>query len=105
MSTSSFDPKDFRQAPVAAVGVVLGFLIGFLGQWVTEDDFAIRTTADAVVLAGCSLGAWLLFVVLFRLLDPDVPSAQALSHYRLSRKLMMAGMALAFGSILASAFM
>lgn len=104
MSASTFDPKDFRQALVASLGVILGFLIGFLGQWVTEDDFALRSMADTVVFLGCFGGALLLFVALFRLLNPDVPPESALPHYRFTLKITMAGMGAAFGSILLSAF-
>jgi len=40
MSSPAFELKDYRQPVVTSLGVILGFLIGFLGQWVTEDNFA-----------------------------------------------------------------
>ena len=104
MTAPTFDLKDFRQPLVTSIGVVLGFLIGFLGQWVTEDDFALRTLSDTVVLLGCAGGSLLLFGSLFRLLTPGVPPEQALAHYRGTLRLTLAGIASALGSVLVSAF-
>ncbi|MBL8388574.1 MAG: hypothetical protein JNK17_10190 [Hydrogenophaga sp.] len=104
MSAPTFELKDFRQPVVTSLGVILGFLVGFLGQWVTEDNFALRSVSDGLVLVGCSVGALLLFAALFRMLNPAVPSESALPYYRATLKVYMAGLAVAFGSILVSAF-
>lgn len=104
MSVPAFELKDFRQPVVTSLGVILGFLVGFLGQWVTEDNFALRTSSDWIVLTGCSGGALLLFGALFRMLNPAVPSEVALIHYRVTLKLYIAGLAMALGSVMLSAF-
>ena len=49
----AFELKDYRQPLVTSLGVILGFLIGFLAQWVSEDDFALSGAADWLVFAGC----------------------------------------------------
>lgn len=104
MSPPAFELKDYRQPVVTSLGVILGFLVGFLGQWVTEEDFALRSLADGVVLLGCCAGALLLFSALFRMLQPGVAPEEALAHYRVTLKLYMAGLGAAFGGILVSAF-
>jgi hypothetical protein len=104
MSAPAFELKDYRQPVVTSLGVILGFLVGFLGQWVTEEDFALRSLSDRVVLLGCCVGALLLFSALFRMLQPNATHEAALGHYRVTLKLYMAGLGTAFGSILVSAF-
>ncbi len=37
-----FDIKDFRQPVVTSLGVIVGFLLGYVGQWLTEANFALR---------------------------------------------------------------
>jgi hypothetical protein len=104
MTTPAFELKDYRQPVVTSLGVILGFLVGFLGQWVTEDNFALRSLSDGVVLLSCCMGALLLFSALFRMLQPGLAAEAALAHYRVTLKLYMAGLGAAFGGILLSAF-
>lgn len=104
MSPSAFELKDYRQPVVTSLGVILGFLVGFLGQWVTEDNFALRSLSDGMVLLSCCVGALLLFSALFRMLQPGVAPEVALTHYRVTLKLYMAGLGAALGGILLSAF-
>jgi hypothetical protein len=104
MTSPAFEMKDYRQPVVTSLGVILGFLVGFLGQWVTEDNFALRSLSDGVVLVSCFVGALLLFAALFRMLTPGVPAETALAHYKVTLKMYMAGLGTAFGGILVSAF-
>lgn len=103
MSAFAFDLKDFRQPVVTSLGVILGFLVSFLGQWVTEENFALRTTADWTVITTSIGGGMLLFVALFRMLQPAVPGEAALAHYRCTLRFYMAGLTVSFGGLLASA--
>lgn len=104
MSQGSIDLKDYRQPMVTSLGVILGFLVGFLGQWVTEDNFELKNLSDYTVFTGCFIGALLLFFALFKMLKPNIPAELALNHYHHALRLYMTGVVLAFGSILISAF-
>jgi hypothetical protein len=104
MSPQAFELKDYRQPVVTSLGVILGFIVGFMGQWVTEDDFALRTLSDWVIFMGGFVGVLLLFVALFRMIQPNVPQEDALAHYRVTLKIYMVGLAASFGGILVSAF-
>jgi hypothetical protein len=96
------DIKDYRQPMVTSIGVILGFLIGFLGQWVTEDSFALKNTADYVIFYGCFCGVILLFISLFRMLTPKVPKDGIEAYYYATFLVYMAGVIISFGSIFSS---
>ncbi len=100
MNSPAFELKDYRQPVVTSLGVILGFLVGFLGQWVTEEDFALRSLSDGVVLLGCCVGALLLFSALL----PNVAPEATLAHSQGTLKLYKAGLGAAFGGILLSVF-
>jgi hypothetical protein len=106
MSDTKIDLKDYRQPMVTSLGVILGFLVGFLGQWVTEDNFKLKNINDGIFFVGCFAGALLLFIALFRMLSPKAPSDAALvfSYYYRTLIVYMAGVVIAFCSILISAF-
>jgi hypothetical protein len=100
----AFEIKDFRQPLVTSLGIILGFLLGFLGQWITESDFALKGAGDVVTLVGTLLGALLLFIALFRMLSPDVKAETALQRYRGVLRLYCLGVVIPMGSLLLSAF-
>lgn len=104
MHSPAFELKDYRQPVVTSLGVILGFLVGFLGQWITEDNFALRSGSDVVVLCSSFIGVVLLLGALFRMLKPDLPPDAALAYYRITLKVYMAGIGFAFGGLLISAF-
>ena len=95
--------KDYRQPLATSIGVFMGFLIGFLGQWVTESNFALTSTADYVVFVGSLLGVVLLLVALYRTLSPNLPT-DLLTYYQRTLHLYMSGIVVAFVSLLVSAF-
>jgi hypothetical protein len=95
--------KDYRQPMVTSIGVILGFLMGFLGQWVTEPAFHLSTAADYVVFAGSLTGVVLLLLALYRMLSPALPSDVA-TYYARTLQLYMGGIVVAFSSIVLSAF-
>ena len=99
-----FDIKEYRQPLVTSLGVMLGFLIGFLAQWISEDDFSLGSAADALVFCGCLAGAFLMLLVLFRMLSPP-PPGDGLGRYRTTLRLYISGVATAFLSLLVAAFL
>ena len=89
---------------VTSIGVMLGFLVGFLGQWITEDSFMLRNTNDWVTFIGCFMGVLLLLISLFRMLTPMVSSTHAMRFYKTTLLLYISGVLFAFGGLLVSAF-
>jgi hypothetical protein len=104
MTTPAFELKDYRQPVVTSLGVILGFLLGFLGQWVTEDGFALKNMADHLVFFGCLTSSALLLLALYRMLRPLVDASAALADYRVTLGLYMAAIGIALGCLVVSAF-
>ncbi|MCA0177586.1 MAG: hypothetical protein LCH73_15085 [Proteobacteria bacterium] len=102
-ATPPFDIKDYRQPLVTSLGVVLGFLVGFLGQWIAEPTFNIHDASDAVLFVGCLGGVALLVTALWRMLSPDA-ALRTLPGYRRTLTVYMAGVVLPFVSLLVAAF-
>ena len=102
--SSPIDLKDYRQPVVTSLGVIIGFLLGFLGQWVTEENFALRGLGDYVTFFGTLLGVCLLFLALFRMLSPNTQPENALNVYRGVLKLYVLGVVIPFSSLVLSAF-
>lgn len=95
--------KDYRQPMVTSIGVILGFLMGFLGQWVTEPTFNLASAGDYMVFAGSLLGIVLLLMAMYRMLSPALPT-EVMPYYRRTLQLYMGGIVVAFSSIVISAF-
>lgn len=100
----AFEIKDYRQPLVTSLGVILGFLLGFLGQWVVEPDFALRDASDHLTFWGSLCAACLLLAALYRMLQP-LHGTDPLPHYRQTLRLYMGGIALAFAAILTGVFL
>ncbi len=96
------DIKDYRQPMVTSLGVILGFLVGFLGQWVTEESFALKSAADYIVFIGSFMGVVLLFTALFRMLSPKLPKDDVEAYYYTTFLVYMVGVIVSFGSIFIS---
>ena len=101
---ATFELKDYRQPLVTSLGVILGFLVGFLAQWVSEENFALANASDWLVFAGCIGGAAILLRVLFRMLTP-VRELDPLAFYRRTLRLYVSGIATAFLSLIVAAFL
>jgi hypothetical protein len=104
MSDAPFDIKDFRQPLVTSLGVILGFLLGFLGQWVTEDAFELRGASDSITFVGCIVGSLMLLTALIRMLSPGVTPELATTFYRNTLRIFIVGVVLPLRSIVVSAF-
>lgn len=100
-----FDIKDYRQPVVTSLGVILGFLLGYTGQWVTEPGFALRTVSEQVHFWGILGAAVLMLVALYRMLVPVRDPAQAYRYYRHTLHLYMGAVGVAFGIFALSVFL
>lgn len=87
----TLEVKDFRQPLVTAQGIILGFVLGFVGEWVTEPTFSLKDTGSKVLLAG-SCAAILCFVtVILRILSPAATAGTSVSHYTTTLRTFAAG--------------
>lgn len=100
-----FDLKDYRQPTVTSLGIIIGFLLGFLGQWVTEESFALKGISDVLTFLGSIIGVVLLLIALFRMLSPRENSQEALAAYRMTLKLYAIGVVIPITSMLVAAFL
>lgn len=100
---ATVDLKDYRQPMVTAIGIILGFLIGFLGNWVTEGNFKLTSADDRLTFWGCLAGSACLYVALIRMLR-IAPATDTQRYYERTLLIFSAGVALAFLSILMSGF-
>lgn len=100
------DMRDFRQPMVTSLGIILGFMLNFLGQWAIQDDgeIAVTTKADMVVAIGLIVAIALMLWVLFRLLNNRYPLQQAGHYYRTTFRAYMLAILLAFGAVTAALF-
>jgi len=100
------DMKDFRQPMVTSLGIILGFMLNFLGQWAIQDDgeIAVTTKADMVVAVGLIVAIAMMLWVLFRLLNNRYPLAQAGHYYHATFRAYMLAILLAFGAVTAALF-
>lgn len=99
----AFDLKDYRQPMVTSIGVILGFLVGFLGQWVTDEHFSLARWDDRIVFSGCLAGSLCLFIALFRMLAIP-PDSDIKAYYQRTLRIYLGGVVLAFSGILLSVF-
>lgn len=103
-STPPFDLKDYRQPMVTAIGIILGFLVGFLGNWVTESNFKIVEVSDRITFYGCLIGSFCLFAALYRMLNIP-PSADLSIYYKRTLYIFSFGVIMAFMGIIISGFL
>ena len=99
-----FEIKDYRQPVVTSIGVILGFLMGFLINWVTDEHFSIRTQSDQVALVACMIGPILLLIALFRMLNPISTQINALLYYQNTLRFYFLGITLPLFLLVVSAF-
>ncbi len=104
MENKSNEPiQNFRQPMVTAIGIILGFVLGFIGKWATE-PVNKTTTSDYIVAIGLLASIVLLMIALYRILNNSYPIQQIEHYYRLTLKLFIIGISLAFFGIIISIF-
>jgi uncharacterized membrane protein len=95
--------QNYRQPMVTAIGIILGFVLGFTGKWATEP---VEKTefSDYLVIIGLFLSIVLLIVALFRILNNKFPNDNAANYYQKTLKLFIVGICLAFSGVIFSIF-
>lgn len=100
----NFEIKDYRQPVVTSLGIIIGFLAGMFGQWVTEDDFALRNMSDVISFWGIIIGLCLLFFALFQMLLPIRDQSKSLNIYKRVLIIYFIGLVVPLVSLILSAF-
>jgi hypothetical protein len=100
------DIRDFRQPMVTSLGIILGFLLGFLGQWAIKDngESAIQGRADWVVVLTLMAAISMMLLVLYRLLNNRYPQQRAGHYYQHTFQLYMLSIVVAFSGVVAALF-
>ncbi len=95
------DIKDFRQPMVTSLGIVLGFLLNFLGQWAIDDqqEHQIQSVADWIILVTFVSAIVLMLHVLYRLLNNRYDAATAGLYYHQTFQRYMVAICLSFAGV------
>lgn len=92
--------KDYRQPLVTSLGIILGFLLGYLGTWANSSNGGLLADGTDVAVFVTIMAAVIVFVVvLYRMLTPRVP-AEPLHYYHRTLILYITGIVIAFGGFL-----
>ena len=93
--------KDYRQPAVTSLGIILGFLLSYLGNWANSSSGALLVDkSDIAVFSFIVVAVGILVVVLYRMLNPLIPGADPLRYYQKTLRLYVVGLILAFTGFL-----
>ena len=91
------DPiQPYRQPMVTAIALILGFSVGFLADWATEEGYIIKEPADFVLLIGMTISTIALTWALLRILNMNYPRDRAVSYYADTKNIFVLGIAILF---------
>lgn len=98
--------KDYRQPLVTSLGIILGFLLSYLGGWAAASTSAgaglLEDRADVAIFCTIVAAVAIFICVLYRMLNPMLPAGDPLKYYRLTLRLFILGIIVAFGGFLAA---
>lgn len=87
------DINHYRNPMVTAIGIILGFVLAYLGRWATEPSVH---KSDLVVALGFFFGIIFLNIALYRILNNRVDPDHEERYYHLTLKLFMLGIISSF---------
>ena len=91
------DPlRAFRAPLVTVIALILGFIIGFLADWIIDDDFLAFDTIDFVLFIGIIICAFLMMISLWRILIINYTEETANQYYTKTLKVFFGGLILLF---------
>lgn len=93
--------QNYRQPMVTAIGIILGFVLGFTGKWATE-PVSETTISDYFVCIGLLISIILLIISLYRILNNAFPQKTVADYYKKTLKIFILGISLAFIGIIIS---
>lgn len=93
--------QNYRQPMVTAIGIILGFVLGFIGKWATE-PVDKTVVSDYIVAIGLIISVMLLLVALYRILSNNYPTQKVSDYYKKTLKLFIVGISVAFLGIVIS---
>ncbi len=95
--------KDYRSSLVTAIGIILGFVLGFTANWatqnVTETDWS-----DFIIGIGLMASVILQIIALYRILNNNYPKENVGQYYQKTLRYFIIGLSVAFLGIIASIF-
>lgn len=95
--------QNYRQPMVTAIGIILGFVLGFVGKWATE-PVSETTTSDYIIVFGLFLSITLLITALFRILNNNFPKDTVANYYRKTLIVFILGVSSAFVGVIGAIF-
>lgn len=95
--------QNYRQPMVTAIGIILGFVLGFTGKWATETVTETHIS-DYFVSIGLFSSIILLITALFRILNNNYPKENTAKYYRRTLFIFISGVSLSFVGIIFSIF-
>lgn len=95
--------QNYRQPMVTAIGIILGFVLGYAGKWAT-DPVSDTTLSDYLVSTGLFVSVTLLIIALYRILNNKFPPENAGNYYSLTLKIFIMGLCASFMGIIISIF-
>lgn len=104
MENTTEEPiQNYRQPMVTAIGIILGFVLGFIGKWATE-PVDKTVLSDYIVAVGLIFSIILLLIALYRILNNNYPSQKIGEYYKKTLMLFILGISVAFLGIIISIF-
>ena len=95
--------QNYRQPMVTAIGIIMGFVLGFAGKWATE-PVSTTEVSDYYISLGLLLSIILLMVSLYRILNNNFPENNAAKYYRVTLIIFITGISIAFAGIIIAVF-
>jgi hypothetical protein len=95
--------QNYRSSLVTAIGIILGFVLGFTANWatqpVTETDWA-----DYIIGLGLLISVVLQIIALYRILNNNYPKEKAGKYYQVTLRYFIIGLCCSFAGIVISIF-
>jgi hypothetical protein len=95
--------QNYRQPMVTAIGIILGFVLGFTGKWATDPATETHYT-DYLILLGLLTSTVLFIVALYRILNNNFPADKVGQYYKKTLQYFIVALFFAFSGILISIF-